>query len=209
MTESEWQTCTDPKLMLEFLKGRVSDRKLRLFAVACCRRVRHRMTDERGHHAVEVAEKYAEGLANSADLAFSSKIAWSSWTTPADAAARDVVESDPIAAALNASRHASWAAQGVPRSHELQIQVELLRDVAGNPFRSPNVIVSAVLIWNENTVRRLAESIYAQRAFDGLPILADALEEADCTNTDILNHCRQPGEHARGCWVIDLILGKK
>jgi hypothetical protein len=60
-----------------------------------------------------------------------------------------------------------------------------------------------------NTVIALAEAIYDERAFDRLPILADALEEAGCTNADILNHCRQPGEHVRGCWVVDLILGKE
>jgi hypothetical protein len=59
-----------------------------------------------------------------------------------------------------------------------------------------------------NTVTQLAESIYTDRAFDRLPILADALEEAGCDNADILAHCRQGGEHARGCWVLDLLLGK-
>jgi hypothetical protein len=55
----------------------------------------------------------------------------------------------------------------------------------------------------------LAQSIYTDRAFDRMPILADALEDAGCDNADILNHCRQPGEHVRGCWAVDLILGKK
>src|SRR5581483_3643837 len=64
------------------------------------------------------------------------------------------------------------------------------------------------LTWNDSLVRRLAQAIYDERAFDRLPILADALEEAGCTNADILNHCRQPGEHVRGCWVVDLLLGK-
>ena len=62
--------------------------------------------------------------------------------------------------------------------------------------------------WLTSTVEQLAESIYADRAFDRLPILADALEDAGCTNADILNHCRQPGEHVRGCWVIDLLTGR-
>jgi hypothetical protein len=64
------------------------------------------------------------------------------------------------------------------------------------------------LAWNENTVPRLAQTIYDERAFDRLPILADALEEAGCTDTAILDHCRQPGEHYRGCWAVDLLLGK-
>jgi len=63
--------------------------------------------------------------------------------------------------------------------------------------------------WLTSTVTSLAQSIYQERAFDRLPILADALEDSGCTNPDILNHCRQPGEHVRGCWVVDLLLGKE
>jgi hypothetical protein len=58
-------------------------------------------------------------------------------------------------------------------------------------------------------VVKLAESIYDERAFDRMPILADALEEAGCANADILAHCRQPGEHVRDCWAVDLLLGKE
>jgi hypothetical protein len=58
-------------------------------------------------------------------------------------------------------------------------------------------------------VTALAQSIYDQRRFADMPILADALAEAGCTNADVLNHCRQPGEHVRGCWVVDLLLGKE
>jgi hypothetical protein len=64
------------------------------------------------------------------------------------------------------------------------------------------------LSWNDGIVPKLAQAIYDDRVFDRLPILADALEEAGCTNADILNHCRRPGEHVRGCWVVDLLLGK-
>ena len=63
--------------------------------------------------------------------------------------------------------------------------------------------------WLTPTVQSIAAAIYQDRAFDRLPILADALEEAGCTNADVLLHCRQPGEHVRGCWVVDLLLGKE
>jgi hypothetical protein len=63
--------------------------------------------------------------------------------------------------------------------------------------------------WLTSTVVSLATAIYGDRAFDRLPILADALEDAGCDNADIFNHCRQPGEHIRGCFVVDLLLGKK
>jgi hypothetical protein len=64
-------------------------------------------------------------------------------------------------------------------------------------------------MWNESTVTELAQAIYTDRAFDRLPILADALEEAGCTDAAILEHCRGPGPHVRGCWVVDLLLGKE
>jgi hypothetical protein len=65
------------------------------------------------------------------------------------------------------------------------------------------------LVWNDHTVVRLAQGIYEEQAFDQLTILADALEEAGCTNSDLLAHCRQQGPHVRACWVVDLLLGKE
>jgi hypothetical protein len=84
---------------------------------------------------------------------------------------------------------------------------DLIRDIIGNPFR-PVSLEPSWLTWNDGTVVKLAQGIYEDRAFDRLPILADALEEAGCDNTDILAHCRQPTEYVRGCWVVDTILGK-
>jgi hypothetical protein len=82
---------------------------------------------------------------------------------------------------------------------------ELLRCIAGNPFRPALPLPAAVLAWNDETIRRLAQSIYDTRAFEQMPVLADALEEAGCTDGAILEHCRGPGPHARGCWVMDLL----
>ena len=79
-----------------------------------------------------------------------------------------------------------------------------IRDIFGNPFR-PVTLDSR---WLSETVVALATGIYADRAFDRMPILADALEEAGCDHPDILAHCRGAGSHVRGCWVVDLILGK-
>src|SRR3954466_6373424 len=64
MTESEWVACTDPRPMLGFLRGRASDRRLRLFAVACCRRIWDLLPDERCRSALETAERFADGLAS-------------------------------------------------------------------------------------------------------------------------------------------------
>jgi hypothetical protein len=98
---------------------------------------------------------------------------------------------------------------------ELSRQAALVRDVFGNPFR-PVSADPAWLTWNGGTIPRLAEAIYDERHlpegtldFERLSVLADALEEGGCTDADILNHCRGPGPHVRGCWVIDLLLGKQ
>lgn len=89
----------------------------------------------------------------------------------------------------------------------LHKQARLLRDIFGNPFR-PVAVESSWLAWNDGTVVKMAQGIYDDGAFDRLPVLADALEDAGCHNTDIHDHCRRPGQHVRGCWVVDLLLGK-
>jgi hypothetical protein len=86
--------------------------------------------------------------------------------------------------------------------------VKLAHDLFGNPFRRA-VIDPAWLTWNSKTVAKVAQAIYEDRAFNHMPILADALEEACCTDAALLDHCRQPGEHVRGCWLVDLLLGKE
>jgi hypothetical protein len=78
------------------------------------------------------------------------------------------------------------------------------KDVLGNPFHPASFNPS----WRTRTTVNLAQAIYDERAFDRMPILGDALEEAGCTDAEILNHCRQPGEHVKGCWVVDSVLGK-
>jgi hypothetical protein len=96
---------------------------------------------------------------------------------------------------------ATWAAEAVGAA----ARQALLSDIFGNPFRP----VALNPAWRTANVTALAESIYTDRAFDRLPILADALEDAGCDNAEILNHCRAGGVHVRGCWVVDLVLGKE
>ena len=87
-------------------------------------------------------------------------------------------------------------------------QARLLRDVFGNPFWPMPSVDPAWLAGSDGAAAGLARALYEERAFDRLPILADALEEAGCTDREILDHCRGPGPHVRGCWVVDLFLGK-
>jgi hypothetical protein len=207
MTEYGWQSCTDPTPLLVSLRAEASERKLRLFAVACCRRAWRRMTDGRSRQAVEVAERYADGLAGEAERIFSSKTAWSAWTTPAGAAAREAVAANAWASASGASRYASWAARGVARAEELHAQAGLAHDIFGNLFRR-FTIHPAWLSWHGGLLVSMARRMYDSRDFADMPVLADALEEAGCNDADILSHCRSGGEHVRGCWVVDLLLGK-
>jgi hypothetical protein len=90
---------------------------------------------------------------------------------------------------------------------ERSAQALLLLDIFGNPFRT-NVLDNRLLHWNDAAVVKIAQSIYDARRFADLPILADALEDAGCADAAILEHCRSGGEHVRGCWVVDLLLGK-
>ena len=100
-------------------------------------------------------------------------------------------------------RHA--AREVAAASAERSAQCKILRDIVGNPFRP----VTFDPEWRTSTVTALAQQMYDSRDFTAMPILADALQDAGCENADILDHCRGPGPHVRGCWVVDLVLGKE
>ncbi|MBI1914454.1 MAG: hypothetical protein HYS12_06905 [Planctomycetes bacterium] len=89
---------------------------------------------------------------------------------------------------------------------ETAVQATLLRDVFGNPFRN-TAADPACLAWSDGTAVKMARAIYEGRDFGDVPLLGDALEEGGCANDEILSHCRGPGLHTRGCWVLDLLLG--
>jgi hypothetical protein len=85
----------------------------------------------------------------------------------------------------------------------------LLLEVVGNPFRTAGPVPPGWLQWQDGVLVKLAQSFYDESRFDGIAVLADALEEAGCTDADILDHCRNPGVHVRGCWPVDLLLAKE
>ena len=229
MTEQEWLEASDLGRMLEFLRGKSNERKMRLFAVACCRRIWHLLIDKRSREAVEVAERYADGGATDEELETASLAAEAVWDADMKRAAKEgkwdrrsrLPYYGASAAAYNVAIPLGWwgaapafrppneiARETVPDTGaEGAAQCVLLWDIFGNPFR-PVVINPSWLAWNDEMVVKLAQAIYDERAFDRLPILADALEEAGCTSEDILGHLRGPGPHVRGCWVVDLCLGK-
>jgi hypothetical protein len=246
MTEPEWLGCNDPGTMLEFLGGKASERKLRLFACACCRRIWPHLKDRRSRKVVEVSEDYADGRATRRKLN-------SAWER-ADIASQEIhlsgggdVDQRPAQAVLGlgVDLDVSWAVESAAatfgavargeaykriwqtpgkdhparwaeddavrqaaEAREAEVQANLLRDIVGNPFRRV-VIGPSWLAWNGSTVPKLAQAVYEEGAFDRLPVLADALEDAGCTDETILAHLRGPGPHVHGCWALDVLLGKE
>ncbi len=210
MNEQEWLECADPQPMLESIRGTASDRKLRLSACAFCRRAPRLFAEPTSQKALDLIENFSDGKANERALwallnleagvggKHGSQVmvadvpAWWKITMALREAKPELVTQ--LAAELNRGKREESAAQA-----------RILNCVFGNPFR-PVAIDPACLT---PRVQTLAQSIYADRRFGDMPLLADALAEAGCTDADILDHCRQPGDHVRGCWVVDLLLGKK
>jgi hypothetical protein len=235
MTEEEWLACTDPEALLTFLRGKASDRKLRLFTVACCRRIWGHLKNELGRRAVEVSECYADGLADKKELAQArSAVRCAGWDAVAAKVRkrpRDVpsfvawctVRETIAAAAMEAARRSVWVATSTIHpggiivgdlAGERAEQANLLRDIMGTPFR-PVAVSPDLLSWHDATVVHLAQAVYGERHLpagtldnDRLRVLTDALEEAGCNDEHILAHCRSGGEHVRGCWVVDALLNK-
>jgi hypothetical protein len=116
-------------------------------------------------------------------------------------------EIDALGIARSAAWGATYAGRGT-KSGKRPAQAQLLREVFGNPFH-PVTVDRACLAWNGGAVVKVAEVIYEERRFGDLSILADALEDAGCTEPDILAHCRSSGPHVRGCWAVDRLLGKE
>lgn len=210
-----------------------SSRKLLLFACACHRRVWELLPDPRSRAAVEAVELHADGvydidtlarvLADAGGVAnrlregqregspseramaaarFQAAAGVAALGWPASSAASAAAGDTALAVkawAKSAGRSARPMAQ-----RERGVQVALLRDIVGNPFRpvapDPN--------WRTSTVVALATTIYEGRTFELMPILADALSDAGCDNDDLLGHLRGPGPHVRGCWGLDLVLDK-
>jgi hypothetical protein len=223
MNEMEWLNSTDPQEMLVFLDecgGWASGRKLRLFAVACCRRLPRAATYGRARKALEVAERYADGSATLRELREVGQAAWKGarWArdgtrdaaVAASQACSSAVETHSFLTCVNVlCNHAapglSQASRAALREERVAL-VGLLRCVFGNPFRAKPGIERA---WLPPSVLSIARRAYDERDFAALPVLADALADAGCDNEDLLRHCRERGlAHCRGCWVVDLLLGK-
>ena len=236
MTESEWLDSTDPDKMLAFLRDRVSDRKLRLFALASFRQFRFLLVPET-LDSLTVAERFTEGLATSderkhaRERAFQAVlcpdpstahrrgpakacVAWVLARRAYDAATRVAqlarqigtmsyqnLQSDALEKTECGWKTADWTG-GI--REQVLLQVAILRDIFGNPFR-PITFDSRR---RTSDVLNQAQSIYDEHAFTRLPALADAFASFGCDNEELLAHCRNGKPHFRGCWVVDHVLRK-
>jgi hypothetical protein len=224
MTEAEWLACADPENMVEFVTRQPElkfvtdrDRKDRLFACACCRQSADLIVDARCLEAVQVAERYADGLADADDIVTAFQV-----TYEIAEELRSIQEHGGAAASAAYLTNVACEESGEIPYWAYQYLLELTQEDI-RPVRQawckyvirciwgplPFRLVSIAPAWLTPNVVGIARTIYEERAFHLLPILSDALEEAGCDNADILSHLREPGPHVRGCWVVDAIIGKE
>ncbi len=222
MTEADWNESTDPLTLMQYMAGLVSSRKLRLLMCAWGHDVFPNILDDASWNAVFVAERYADGSADRSELMAAYQDALSAWKSIdfewGGRHGKSIRSGKRLQSSKNAAdvaRHACdpqlcdraiisplrWRLKGTTQYR----LVNHIRDLFGNPFRP----VAVDPAWLTSTAVAIAHGIYDDRAFDRLPILADALQDAGCENDDILSHCRSEGPHVRGCWVVDLVLGKE
>jgi hypothetical protein len=209
MTEEEWLRSASPVAMLHHLDVDGDARKALLYAAALLglhpELLTHRLPmwrrvvedilvgrkPLRALGCIETAEEYEHThLLGSmpperhAHYAAIADALFCRWSCPAISHEAEAAEARPIR-----SRHAA-----------------LVRDIFGNPYRP----VAFAPGWRTDTAVTLARTMYEAREFGAMPILADALQDAGCENPDILDHCRDVNQpHVRGCWVVDLVLGKE
>lgn len=229
MTETEWRTGTDPVPMLRAARGK-KVRKCRLVAVAWVRSLGPLLPHESSRRAADAAELFADGrtapeeLARRADDAYGAYAAlrdahgtydWrtvaafvalmSAWN-PDHSGPVDTLQRTARALADARTRNRLRAASALPVLAGSAPHAAVVRDVFANPFRPATFSPS----WATDTARTLARQMYDAREFSAMPILADALQDAGCDNTDLLDHCRDTSlAHVRGCWAVDLVLGRE
>jgi hypothetical protein len=230
--ETTWLACTDPFAMLQFLGGQVSNRKWRMFACGCCRRIWDALVDERSRRAIEVLDRLADGLGGEGEATEAARGA-----TRADRQTRQAHSGSPVTVAAVAAKDAitgNWAgvlrwvsatevwSGGAHHSEEAASQsvaaaraalATLLREVVGNPFHPPSIDPT----WQTNEVIGLGEATYEHRELPSghlgparLAVLCDALLDSGCPpDHELLTHLRSPGPHVRGCVAIDALLGRQ
>jgi len=220
MTEAEWSQCDSFVALLSYLQRQVGvlrtkrgRRKIWLF-IAACLGSSWRLLSHEGRAVVALLERHADVTSSQVEFKASQEVMFAEYkaTIASSKSAREKLR-EWLAFAiwqLTIPRNSQeavkalyqWEAQIIRSLKEWHRFAHLIREIFGNPFRPVAVDPG----WLTPKVVTLAHTIYDKRAFDRLPVLADALEDAGCHETDIFDHCRRPGVHVRGCWVVDLVL---
>jgi hypothetical protein len=237
MTEADWLNVESSDELLRFIEPTASDRKLHYFGIACARRIAMLLPIPASLHGIDVLEGFVEGTCDAAAVrAVSWDVEGAAfcaergvgipWIDHFEEMPDDVLSElianpsrplrpvrqllvsaaylvDCVVSTIPPERRFRNDAPGIGRSSFQP--VSLVHEVFGNPFGRAKVIGR----WKTKAVIDLARGMYETRDFAAMPVLADALEDADCHHADILAHCRSAGPHVRGCWVVDAILGKK
>ena len=234
MIPPDWKEGVRVHDLIRSLKGLPGPRRTRLLAVAFCDRIAHLLPDDAHREKIEIARRFADkkarrtemeeareairlafdgrnrsddlhvcaalrallGILHPASRSYAFLVAYNAAEAVADTPPSD----PPYASTVGGSNPLAVAAESMA-------QLKLLRDVLDRPDDISSADVVDWLGWHSGLVPKMARGIYDDRAFDRMPVLGDALEDAGCTNEDILSHCRGPGPHTRGCWVVDLLLG--
>ncbi len=238
MTESEWLTCTTrPSLLAEYVVERVPARKQTLLSVACCYLIWDHIPERALQDVVRAMGRFADGendsesdrndLIRAADIyGLSVRLDRESVSYAALHAIRGLLQTDQV---YGAGHCIQWILECVSRSTLAGVKrsqlkgyrhqiCDLFREVIGNPFRPWKSVADFLgggvvqpdgqTVHLSDTVTQLARGIHTDQAFDRLPILADALEESGFTDAALLDHCRNESRHVRGCWALDVALGR-
>jgi len=235
MTEKEWLRFSDTDDVFDYLqKHQYSERKARLFAVACCRTLEPWLSESVCRVAIDRSEQFADGHITRQALGASRKdfpaakrfrlrsecqhrgftgalellpprTRMAIWSASWDACHYSVRADGWDAARYSLLAAAVAHEHATSREERAGLFRGLLHDIFGNPFR----LVAVEPDWRSSDVLGLARAIYEDRTFDRMPILADALMDAGCTDDKIIGHCGGDKPHVRGCWVLDLVLGRE
>ncbi|QVL32962.1 hypothetical protein KIH39_03330 [Telmatocola sphagniphila] len=229
MTEDDWQLGANPEPMLRYLEVRMTDRKMRLFGIACCRRypleegitpayvklldyaekLADSVEDSEGERIWEKLQKRQDDRSQTSDHSLACLLV--AFTGKNEQFFRKGKEgcgtvSDWVREAcrllIERPRHEESRSNRYFREMERMQQADTLREIIGNPFAQTAFDVN----WRNTNILDIATKIYEQKEFENLPILADALQDAGCNWTEIIDHLRSSESHFRGCWALDAIL---
>lgn len=206
--------------LYSYVQKKTNERKMRLFGCSCCRRIWDLLVHPGSRAAVETGERYADGDCLRSEMVDVRKLARKAvgvnlpgrvagtshqWAASAAEMVSHLNSTTAFHTAAFRAAHALEVSGMGTKSEEHRHQSLSFHDIFENYFRPVGFHSS----WRTDSAIGIATQMYDSRDFTSMPILADSLQDAGCENETILRHCREPGPHVRGCWVVDLVLDKQ